>query len=263
MPASEAGTLRPARRRAGPSGPLLAAISILSIALAWQIAAGLADSRLLPTPGAVLATMAREAVAGGLIHHVGVTLARVAAAFVIAMAIGSALGLAMGRNRLFDRLLDGWLILFLNLPALVVVILAYVWFGLTEAAAIGAVAVNKIPTVVVTVREGARSLDRELLQMAHSFRFGAWKLLRHVIVPQLAPYLVAAARSGLALIWKIVLVVELLGRSDGVGFQLHLYFQLFDVTGILAYTFAFVVVMQAIEWGAMQPLERHASRWRG
>jgi NitT/TauT family transport system permease protein len=73
---------------------------------------------------------------------------------------------------------------------------------------------------------------------------------------------VAAARSGLSLIWKIVLVVELLGRSNGVGFQIQIYFQLFDVRLILAYTIAFILTAQLIEWVAVQPLERWATRWR-
>ncbi len=89
-----------------------------------------------------------------------------------------------------------------------------------------------------------------------------WRNLRHVILPQLAPYLFASARSGLALIWKIVLVVELLGRSNGIGFQIQIYFQLFDVTLILAYTLAFILVVQMIEWMIMQPLESWAMRWR-
>ena len=65
--------------------------------------------------------------------------------------------------------------------------------------------------------------------MAAVFRFGRIKTLRHVILPELAPFFIAAARSGLALIWKIVLVVELLGRSNGVGFQISTFFSLFDV----------------------------------
>jgi NitT/TauT family transport system permease protein len=63
-------------------------------------------------------------------------------------------------------------------------------------------------------------------------------------------------------VWKIVLVVELLGRSDGVGFMLHLFFQLFDVAGILAYTIAFVAVVLLLELGVFQPWERRASAWR-
>jgi NitT/TauT family transport system permease protein len=147
-------------------------------------------------------------------------------------------------------------------PALVTIILAYVWFGLTESAAIAAVAVNKIPNVIVTLREGARALDRDYLEMAEAYRLGPMKTLRHIVLPQLYPYLLATARSGLALIWKIVLVVELLGRSNGMGFQLQVLFQLFDVTGILAYTIAFIVVVQVIEFAVLQPLEIRAGRWR-
>src|SRR3712207_2269764 len=216
----------------------------------------LAGTRLLPTPAQVGAALVAAAREGALAYHVGVTLARVLASFAIAILIGGALGIALGRSPTANRLFDPWLVLFLNLPALVVIILCYVWFGLNEAAAITAVAVNKIPNVAVTLREGARSLDRDLLEMAQVFRFGRWKTLRHVVLPQLAPFFAAASRSGLALVWKIVLVVELLGRSSGVGFALNTAFQLFDVATILAYALAFTTVIQVIELCVLQPWER-------
>jgi NitT/TauT family transport system permease protein len=241
--------------------PSLTASLLLLVGL-WEIAALAADSRLLPGPAAVAVRLAQEVTAGPLLRHLAITLARVGASFVLSMAIGTAIGIAMGRLPRLDRFLDGWLVLFLNIPALVTIILAYVWFGLTETAAIAAVAINKIPNVVVTVREGARALDRDYLEMAQIYRFGAGKTLLHVVLPQLYPYLLASARSGLSLIWKIVLVVELLGRSNGMGFQLQMLFQLFDVTGILAYTAAFVVVVQVIETVVLQPLEVRATRWR-
>ena len=190
-------------------------------------------------------------------------LGRVVAAFALSLVLGSGLGIAMGRSRRLDLWLDNAVTVLLNLPALVLIVLLYVWFGLNEVSAIVAVALNKLPNTVVTMREGARALDPALAEMAHSFRMSRWRTMRHVILPQLTPYFFAAARSGLALIWKIVLVVELLGRSNGVGFQIQIYFQLFDVTLILAYTLAFILVVQLIEWGAVQPLERRALRWRG
>ena len=150
----------------------------------------------------------------------------------------------------------------LNLPALVIIVLAYIWAGLTETAAVSAVALNKVPIAIVTVREGARSLDTALDEMAQVFRMRAWTRIRHIMLPQLAPYLAAAARSGLSLVWKIVLIVELLGRPNGVGFEIGVAFQLFDVTRILAYALAFVAVMLAVETLLVQPLERHIARWR-
>lgn len=237
-------------------------ISLLALVALWEIAALIAQSRYLPGPWAVVEVMIREAEAGELWTNIAATLIRVAFSFVIAMFIGSAIGLALGKFKGADLFFDSWLIFFLNLPALVIIVLCYIWFGLTEVAAITAVAVNKIPNVAVTMREGARSLSKDLEEMACVYRFGRWKTLRHVIGPQLNPFISAAARTGLALVWKIVLVVELLGRSNGVGFQLHLFFQLFDIASILAYAIAFIVVVQMIEIFLLQPWDRAANRWR-
>ena len=240
-------------------------IRLVSFALflaTWWIGSLFAGARLLPDPATVFEAILAEARSGALFLHLGATLARVFLAFTLAMALGSALGLLMGRSRLADRLGDTWLLILLNLPALVVIVLAYIWAGLTEAAAIAAVAVNKLPNAAVTVREGARALDPGLDEMARVFGMPRWKSFRHVVLPQLAPYLAAASRSGLSLVWKIVLVVELLGRPNGVGFEIGIAFQLFDVTRILAYALSFTAVVLIIETILVQPFERHAARWR-
>ena len=246
-----------------PSAVAGRAISLLLLLAVWEATARLVDSRLFPGARAVLGTLFDETVNGELLHHLGATLSRVAIAFAAAMVAGTAIGIAMGLVRSLDTLFDSWIVLFLNLPALVIAVLLYVWLGLTDAAAITAVALSKLPAVVVTLREGARALDRDLAGMARSFRLGAWRTLRHVIFPQLSPYLLVAARSGLALIWKIVLVVELLGRPDGIGYEIQVFFQLFDIKRLIAYALAFVAVVLAIEWCVLLPLERHLSRWRG
>jgi NitT/TauT family transport system permease protein len=237
-------------------------LSAAALLLVWEVAAQLAHSRMLPSPATVFTALGHEAASGALAANLGVTLARVAASFALAMVLGTALGIAMGRLKRLDRVLDMPLTALLNLPALVVIVLIYIWFGLSEAALVVAVALNKLPATTVTLREGARTLDPALAEMAQSFRFSRWATLRHVVMPQLTPYLFAAARSGLALIWKIVLVAELLGRSNGVGFEIQVQFQLFDIAGILAYTLAFVAVVQVIEWGILQPLERWTMAWR-
>jgi NitT/TauT family transport system permease protein len=236
--------------------------SLLVLIAAWYAGSEMAGQRMLPGPQTVALAVWAEAESGALAFNLGVTLARVAVSFVIAMAIGTAFGLWMGRSRLADNLFDPWLVALLNLPALVIIVLAFVWGGLTETAGIIAVALNKLPNATVTVREGARSLDRQLDEMAKVFRMTPWVRLRHVLAPQLAPYIAAATRSGLSLVWKIVLIVELLGRPNGVGFEIGTAFQLFDVTRILAYAIAFVLVMLAIETFLVQPVERHVSRWR-
>lgn len=232
------------------------------LVLVWHLATMLEPSRVLPPPLDVFRFIVEDLRGGDMAYNIAVTLLRVLASFVIAMAIGSAIGVTLGRSRLADRAFDTWVIVLLNTPALVITVLCYVWLGLTEVAAITAVALNKIPNVVVIVREGARSLDPALDEMAKIYRFSPPTWLRHVLVPQLVPYTMAAARSGLSLVWKIVLVVELLGRPNGVGYAISYYFQLFDVRAILGYSLVFTGVMLAIEVLILQPLEFHARRWR-
>ena len=236
--------------------------SILLLLLTWIIGSHVIGARLLPEPGAVALALVDEARSGALTFNLSATLLRVFAAFAIAMVLGTVIGLLMGRNAILDWLADPWLIVLLNLPALVIIVLAYIWAGLTDTAAIAAVALNKLPVTTVTIREGARALDPTLDEMATVYRMNSAARLLYVILPQLAPYLTAAARTGLSLVWKIVLIVEMLGRPNGVGFEIGAAFQLFDVTRILAYALAFTVVMLAIEALLVQPLERHVSRWR-
>jgi NitT/TauT family transport system permease protein len=230
--------------------------------LVWQLGSRFASINTLPAPLAVMSVIGTEARSGALFVNLAATLARVAASFVLAMALGTVLGVIMGRNKTINRLCDPIVIVLLNLPALVVIVLAYIWVGLNEAAAIAAVVLNKLPNTAVTLREGTRALDQSLDEMARAFNLPLGTKLRHVVLPQLAPYFAAAMRSGLSLVWKIVLVVELLGRSNGVGFEIGIAFQLFDVTRLLAYALPFVGLMLAIETFVVQPIERHVSRWR-
>src|SRR5258705_11230742 len=189
-----------------PETEMLRLLSFAVFLATWWGAALLAGGEKLPPPPAVLAAIVTEANSGELFFNLGVTLARVALAFTLAMTLGAAIGYLMGRVRLADRLVDPWLILLLNLPALVVIVLAYIWAGLTEVAAIAAIAINKLPITVVTVREGTRVLDTALDEMATVFAIPRWKAFRHVILPQLAPYIPSAAPAGRSLDWQIVLV---------------------------------------------------------
>jgi NitT/TauT family transport system permease protein len=240
----------------------LAFLSLIIFLLVWQGFAFYLDDYTLPLPLTVAHVLIEQITSGELPYHLGITLLRLIVSFTIAMLLGCAVGIILGRNQKLDAFFDHWLVIFLNVPALVTIILCYVWFGLAESAAILAVVINKFPNVVVTIREGTRALDQDLLEMARCYHFNKRKTFTHVIWPQLHPFVMAATRSGLALIWKIILVVELLGRSNGMGYQLHIFFQLFDVASILAYTIAFVTIIQMIELLVLKPLDRKAKRWR-
>jgi NitT/TauT family transport system permease protein len=168
----------------------------------------------------------------------------------------------MGRSHTFDRLFSAWVVVGLNVPAIVIAIVLYIWLGLTEFALILAVVLNKLPLVIATIREGVRSFDPAYDDLGRAFRMPLSRRMRLIFLPQLMPFVLAAARTGLSLIWKIVLVFEVLGSDGGVGFRISVFFQFFDIRGILAYTSAFIFVVFAFEYLVLRPLERSVLKWR-
>lgn len=242
---------------------VIVVISLAGLVVLWAFAAWLgADPTILPSPVEVWNLMLSETQSGELPKHLFATLRRVAFAFTLAMFFGLIIGITMGLSASLNKWFGAWLVVLLNIPALVVIVLCYLWIGLNEVAAITAVALNKTAMVAVTIREGVHSLDPKLAEMARAFRIGFLSRLQHIVLPQLWPFIASSTRNGLAIIWKIVLVVEFLGRSDGVGFQIHLYFQLFETAYVLAYALSFVGLMLILEYGVIGVIERRAVRWR-
>lgn len=233
---------------------------IIFLALLWQGTAWLIASDDFPSLLIVLKSLQYHLFEGEMVANVLITLKRVLLSFIIAMILGGSIGIVMGVNSWVNRLSDSLLIILLNIPALVTILLCYIWIGLVETAAIAAVVINKVPTVVVMIREGARTVDKDLLAVAKIYKLSPSKSFFKVFLPQLYPFIIASARSGLSLIWKIVLVVELLGRSDGVGFALNTLFQFFDIAGIIAYTIAFIVIVLLIETLCFKPFDKIVAR---
>jgi len=236
--------------------------SLGSFFLVWQLVVWTVEPALLPGPAEVLERFIEQARSGELAGHLLITILRVFGSFFLALFLGLITGMLMGHSRRADLALDGLLTLALNIPALVVIILCFIWFGLNEVAVIVAVVLNKAPTMTVIFREGVRAVDHDLLEVGRVYGLAPARRFLRLYLPQLYPYFLAATRSGLALVWKIVLVVELLGCSEGMGFQLGVYFQYFDITGILAYAFAFVLLILLIESVLLRPWERAVLRWR-
>ena len=237
-------------------------LSIFLFIIIWQSVAIIANSDVFPSVVDILKSFFEHLLHKDLIYHTGITLQRVFIAFIIAMIIGVFFGIIMGLFPKIDSLLDIFLIIGLNMPALVTIIICYIWFGLTDFSAILAVIINKVPIIIVNIREGIKSMDKKYLDLAKIYEIPKKDIIRKIYLPQIYPYIMATTRLTISLVWKIVLVVELLGRSDGVGFQIALFFQDFDITSIFAYSFAFIFIVILIEKILLNPLEIKMRRWR-
>lgn len=240
---------------------VLQLVSYGSILLLWVIGAR-AFGAIVPGPIETFEFIGRELERGTLLLHLWVTTKRVLVSFVIAIVIGVAAGAAMGSSRRIDDLLQGWLVVALTIPRILLFVVAYLTIGLTDEALVIALIITIVPTVVVAVREGARSVDRSLVEMAVAFRRSRPTIWRQVVFPQLTPFIVGTARGALALTWKMVVLGELLGRTSGVGYQISFYFQFFNMTGILAYGVTMMLLLAVVDLGVMGSLQRLAFRWR-
>jgi NitT/TauT family transport system permease protein len=236
--------------------------SYLSILVAWIVAAWALPSELMPGPLATFEFVARQIERGVLWMHLWATTRRVLIAFAFGMTAGVALGAAMGLSRTVDRALQGWLIAGLTVPRILLFVMSYLVFGLSDTAAIVALMVTILPTIMVQVREGTRAIDRKLVEMAEAYHRPRTTIWRQVVLPQVMPYVVGTARSSLSLAWKMVVLAELLGRTTGVGYQISFYFQMFDMVGILGYGVTMMIILAMVDLILLGRWQRSAFRWR-
>ncbi len=246
----------------------LRAGSILLALLLWWIASRMmADPEVLPGPAAIADTIATNFATTGPYgksawFHIGITLARIVIAFAAAMLLGIAIGLAMGLSRVLEQALLTVIPLMLTMPTILMVFLAVMWFGYSEAGGLVAVMAVVTPYVAVTIFEGAKAMDKSLIDMALTFKAERPLLIRKVYLPQLMPYIFSAFRYAFGVTWKIVALAETFGLKYGIGYMFFFWFQQFNMVQVLSWITIFVILMLMLEHGVFAVLERKAFAWR-
>jgi NitT/TauT family transport system permease protein len=246
----------------------LRAGSIVALLVLWWIASRLMnDIEVLPGPALIGETIAHDLTNNGpegisAFFHIGITLARIFAAFSASMLAGIGIGLAMGLNRVLEHALLAVIPLMLTIPTILMVFLAVMWFGYSEAGGLIAVMAVVTPYVAVNIFEGARAMDKSLIDMAVTFKAQRPLLIRKVYLPQLMPYIFSAFRYAFGVTWKIVALAETFGLKYGIGYMFFFWFGQFNMTQVLSWIATFVILMLILEHGVFAVLERKAFAWR-
>jgi NitT/TauT family transport system permease protein len=236
--------------------------SVLALIAIWYLAAMVLPPSIMPAPHVVAEILWGLMQTETIWSDTTVTLGRIAAAFSIAMVVSLVVGFAMGISKKAERFLDVWIICLLTMPSLVLILTIYMIVGLNDRAAILGAAVPVIPILSINIWQGVKGVDYKLIDMAKAYHATRSEIIRSVIAPQIAPIMVASARFGLGLAWKMVLFAELLGRSDGIGYRIEFYYQMFNMGAVLAHALAFLFIMLFIEVVLLGMLERRLFRWR-
>ncbi|GGA75484.1 ABC transporter permease [Nitratireductor aestuarii] len=237
-------------------------LSVLALVGIWQVGAWSLPSSVLPAPTTVVQALAANLAKPDIWIDIGITLSRIAAAFLISMCVALVLGFSMALSKTAGVFFHVWIVCGITVPALVTILTLYMIIGLNDTAAVIGAAAPVIPVLAINIREGVKGIDPRLLGMAQAFRAKRRQQFASVMVPQIAPMLLASTRFGIGLIWKMVLFVELLGRGSGVGYRIEFFYQMFNMTEVLAYALSFVFVMLFIEVAILGTIERRIFRWK-
>jgi sulfonate transport system permease protein len=237
------------------------ALPLLLVA-AWQVSAqaGWLSSRILPEPWAVARAFHDLAVSGELWTHLRVSLWRAAAGFGLGAGCGLLLGLLNGSSRRAATLLDTTLQMIRNIPALALIPLVILWFGIDEAAKLFLLAVGVYFPVYLNTFHGIRSVDAGLVEMARSYGLSGWALQREVILPGALSSILVGMRFALGLVWVLLIVAETISAQSGIGYMTMNAREFLQTDVVLVGVLLYALLGKAADWSA-RGLERRFLRW--
>ncbi len=236
---------------------LLAAILLL-----WWYAASKVPSFVLPGPAKVLDGVFALVNSATFLRDVGATTYRVITGFAIAAVTGTLAGLLLGSNRTLATFFEPILSVLNTVSSAIWAIFAIIWFGISDATTIFVVFMTAFPLILTNVWQGTRAVDRQYVDLARSFRMSQLQILLKVYLPSILPYFFSGARLAFGFGWRVSLVAETLGSSNGIGYRLRQAADLVQSDKVFAWTLLLVALMLVIESGFLKPLERSLFRWK-
>jgi NitT/TauT family transport system permease protein len=228
----------------------------------WFASEVLFNPYRLPPPVDVFESMWSIIRSGDVVTQFRASLWKIFLGFGLGVVLGVPIGFLMGRTRYWKAFFHDPVMVAGSVPGITYAVLALVIFGIGLEGPILAVALISMPYIALNVAAGLEGIDANLMTMAKAFGRPRKDVLRHVLIPTIAPFVFAGVRLSFALAWKVEALTEVFGGSNGIGFMIRRSYQLFSVVDVLAWTGLFVIFMLLLERFVLLPLERYMFRWR-
>jgi sulfonate transport system permease protein len=216
-PVSAAQLLRFGRSVGQRLLPWLVPVTLIA---AWQIASSLGwlSTRVLPAPLEVITAAWTLAESGELWTHVSVSAVRALTGLAVGGGLGLALGLLTGSVRFFETLLDSTIQMVRNIPALAMIPMVILWFGIDETAKLFLIAVSVFFPIYLNTFHGIRNVDPGLIEMGRTYGLSNWQLYTQIILPGALSSILVGLRFSLGLMWVILIVAETISAQAGIGY---------------------------------------------
>jgi sulfonate transport system permease protein len=225
----------------------IAVASPMAVLVAWEWASatGLLREAFFPRPSTVLAHLGQLAADGTLWGHAATTLTRIGWAFVLSSTLGVAVGLAMGLWRRLREGLDPVFAVIYPIPSVLFLPLVSFLVPAGEIALIVTTTVTSFFLVAFTTMHGVRQIDRVVVEAATHYGARGWRLFATVLLPGALPYIFTGLRLGLGFALIVVVAVEIVATSRGLGALLWLSWQILKVEDMYA-TFLVIALLGAV-----------------
>ncbi len=268
-PVSRPAPVRSARR--SPAGvrktarplPFRRFWSILLILAVWQAAssAGLVSPETLASPLRIARTAFDLTRSGVLPQNLLVSLGRAGSGLAIAIGGGIALALVAGLSRIGEDVVDAPMQMLRTLPALALVPLFILWFGIGETPKIALVALGALIPVYLNLFKGIRAIDPKLLEMGRTLGLSRSAVIRNIVLPGALPDLLTGLRFSVGISWLMLVVAEQVNASTGIG-HMMMDAQDFLRTDIILVGLLVYALLGLLSDLAVRMLERRLLRWR-
>nr|WP_153578333.1 MULTISPECIES: ABC transporter permease [Bacillus] len=202
---------------------LVRAITIpVIILIIWQLAGvfGLVSKTVLPTPLDIFLAFQELIKTGELFGHLSISVFRAAAGFFIGGGLGIILGTIVGFSTRSEQYLDPSVQMLRTVPHLAVAPLFVLWFGFGETSKVLLIADGAFFPLYVNAFLGIRGVDSKLFDVARVLEFSKRKLITKLILPSALPNLLLGARLSLGVAWVSLVVAELMGSTEGIGYMI-------------------------------------------
>ena len=192
----------------------------LTLIALWQLAAarGWLSTRVLPAPLDVGQAAWQLALSGELWTHVKISAGRALLGLAVGGGLGLVLGLLTGSVRWLETLLDSTIQMIRNIPALALIPLVILWFGIDETAKLFLIAVSVFFPIYINTFHGIRNVDQGLIEMGRTYGLSRWGLYTQVVLPGALSSILVGLRFSLGLMWVILIVAETISAQAGIGY---------------------------------------------
>jgi len=233
----------------------------LFIAL-WDLGNQVYGYLVLPSPLETFTELKNMLQTEALQEEMKLTFYRAIVGFGISLLIGSFLGLIAGFFVTASMMSRPIVTILVGMPPIVWIVLAMIWFGMSDQTVIFTVAIASFPIIFIGALQGTRTLDGELNEMANSFKVPPLMKFFNIYFPHIFSYIFPAWVAALGMSWKIVIMAELLATSDGMGAALAVARSHIDTPVVLALVVIMISTLMFVEYIILEPIKREVESWR-